>query len=135
MGSGLPTKICATCGRDFEWRRKWRSVWPQVRYCSERCRRQRGGAAARREARIADALEQLLADRSGTICPSEAARALWSEGWRDHLNEVRAVGRKLAREGRVVWQQRGRQVDPARARGPVRLARGPRFRRTGGDPG
>ncbi len=35
----LPTKICATCGRAFEWRKKWAKNWEQVRYCSERCRR------------------------------------------------------------------------------------------------
>ncbi|RQW81139.1 MAG: DUF2256 domain-containing protein [Methylococcus sp.] len=37
----LPTKVCAVCGRPFTWRRKWRAVWEQVRYCSERCRRAR----------------------------------------------------------------------------------------------
>jgi hypothetical protein len=36
-----PTKICAVCGRPFQWRRKWQDVWDEVRYCSERCRRAR----------------------------------------------------------------------------------------------
>lgn len=36
-----PTKICACCGRPFQWRRKWKTVWDEVRYCSERCRRRR----------------------------------------------------------------------------------------------
>ncbi|MCX7692722.1 DUF2256 domain-containing protein [Tepidimonas taiwanensis] len=40
----LPTKICAVCGLPFTWRRKWARDWEQVRYCSERCRRQRGDA-------------------------------------------------------------------------------------------
>ena len=30
----LPSKRCATCGRPFHWRRKWREVWAEVRYCS-----------------------------------------------------------------------------------------------------
>jgi len=34
-----PTKICPVCGRPFQWRKKWRDVWQEVRYCSERCRR------------------------------------------------------------------------------------------------
>ncbi len=34
----LPTKICATCGRPFTWRKKWAKVWDEVRYCSDRCR-------------------------------------------------------------------------------------------------
>ena len=40
--SDLPTKVCATCGRPFAWRRKWARDWDAVRYCSERCRRARG---------------------------------------------------------------------------------------------
>jgi len=33
-----PTKTCACCGRPFQWRRKWKDVWEEVRYCSDRCR-------------------------------------------------------------------------------------------------
>lgn len=39
--STLPSKVCQVCGRPFEWRKKWASVWADVKYCSERCRRQR----------------------------------------------------------------------------------------------
>ena len=35
-----PTKTCPVCGRPFQWRKKWKTVWEEVRYCSERCRRQ-----------------------------------------------------------------------------------------------
>jgi len=35
----LPEKTCPTCNRPFAWRRKWARDWPQVRFCSERCRR------------------------------------------------------------------------------------------------
>jgi len=37
----LPIKTCAVCGLDFAWRRKWRRNWHAVKYCSERCRRNR----------------------------------------------------------------------------------------------
>lgn len=43
--SDLPTKICPVCQRPFAWRKKWARNWDEVRYCSERCRRQRGGAS------------------------------------------------------------------------------------------
>jgi len=39
--SDLPTRTCAVCRRPFAWRRKWRDCWEEVRYCSERCRRNR----------------------------------------------------------------------------------------------
>ncbi|WP_424970573.1 DUF2256 domain-containing protein [Dinoroseobacter sp. S76] len=37
--SDLPSKTCATCGLPFTWRKKWARDWEQVKYCSERCRR------------------------------------------------------------------------------------------------
>ncbi|MCP9916961.1 DUF2256 domain-containing protein [Cyanobium sp. ATX 6F1] len=36
-----PTKVCPVCGRPFQWRKKWKDVWDQVRYCSDRCRNNR----------------------------------------------------------------------------------------------
>jgi len=49
----LPQKVCATCARPFAWRRKWAAVWDEVRYCSDRCRRERPRGAA--DAGAADA--------------------------------------------------------------------------------
>ena len=37
----LPTKICLVCERPFTWRKKWEKVWDEVKYCSEKCRRNR----------------------------------------------------------------------------------------------
>jgi hypothetical protein len=42
----LPRKTCAVCGRPFVWRKKWAKVWDEVRYCSDRCRGQRGASGA-----------------------------------------------------------------------------------------
>ena len=36
-----PTKLSPVCGRPFQWRKKWKIVWDEVKYCSERCRGQR----------------------------------------------------------------------------------------------
>jgi hypothetical protein len=36
--SDLPTKICPVCCRPFTWRKKWKHTWPEVRYCSDKCR-------------------------------------------------------------------------------------------------
>ncbi|HAD60141.1 MAG TPA: DUF2256 domain-containing protein [Planctomycetaceae bacterium] len=34
-----PQKVCESCERPFEWRRKWRACWDDIRFCSARCRR------------------------------------------------------------------------------------------------
>ncbi|QJD71355.1 DUF2256 domain-containing protein [Marinobacterium sp. LSUCC0821] len=36
----LPSKECEHCQRPFNWRKKWARDWVQVRYCSERCKRE-----------------------------------------------------------------------------------------------
>jgi len=36
--SDLPSKPCSFCGRPMIWRKKWRTTWDSVRFCSQRCR-------------------------------------------------------------------------------------------------
>ena len=68
---------------------------------------------------------ELLDERSSqaSICPSELARRVGGELWREWLEPVRRAGRRLAARGRVEFTQRGRTVDPATVRGPVRIRR------------
>lgn len=56
-----------------------------------------------------------------TICPSDAARLLNPDGWRELMEPVRAAARRLVAEGRIVITQRGKVVDPARVKGAIRL--------------
>ncbi|SHI58850.1 DUF3253 domain-containing protein [Wenxinia saemankumensis] len=70
------------------------------------------------DADIAAALMALARARApGTFCPSEAARAL-SEDWRPLMGVVRRVAATLP----LLATQGGVPVDPAGARGPIRLA-------------
>jgi uncharacterized protein DUF3253 len=82
-----------------------------------------------RRLRLAAAMRALLRHRrpESTICPSDAARVAGGESWRDLMDEAREVAAELAREGIVVVRQRGADVDPAAAVGPIRLARGPEW--------
>ena len=34
----LPTKICPQCARPFQYRKKWKKVWHEIIYCSQRCK-------------------------------------------------------------------------------------------------
>ena len=74
--------------------------------------------------RIEAAITDLLArrDLAATICPSEAARAVFGdEAFRPHMDEVRAVAFALADRGAIDVTQRGEVVDGRTARGPIRL--------------
>ncbi|MFM9056462.1 MAG: DUF2256 domain-containing protein [Bacteroidota bacterium] len=39
----LPSKICPICQRPFTWRKRWERNWNEIKYCSERCRRNKSG--------------------------------------------------------------------------------------------
>ena len=36
----LPQKVCGVCNRPFFWRKKWEKVWEEVKYCSQKCKRE-----------------------------------------------------------------------------------------------
>ncbi|RZU33569.1 DUF3253 domain-containing protein [Blastococcus saxobsidens] len=76
---------------------------------------------ARLERVIGELLDQRRADAS--ICPSEAARVVDPEAWRDLMPAARAAAGRLARAGEVEVTQGGAVVDVAGARGPVRVRR------------
>ncbi|OBI76990.1 DUF3253 domain-containing protein [Mycobacterium sp. E740] len=57
-----------------------------------------------------------------TICPSDAARAVGGDGWRELMDDAREVARALARAGDVEITQKGEVLDPdAPWRGPIRI--------------
>lgn len=80
-------------------------------------------------AKIQQQLEETLIkllDQRGvgkSICPSEVARALRSQGdWRELMPHVLELARKYSREGKIKITQRGQVVDPDHFKGPVRLS-------------
>ena len=117
-------KACVCCGRRIVWRKKWERDWESVRYCSEKCRRTRLDET---DLALEEAIVSLLHGRAGggTICPSEAARAVAgdddAEAWRAMMERTRRAARRLVASGKVVMMQQGRVVDPSSARGPVRI--------------
>lgn len=57
-----------------------------------------------------------------SICPSDAARAIGGEKWRDLMADARETARDLARSGDVVITQRGDVLDPdGQWSGPIRI--------------
>jgi hypothetical protein len=76
------------------------------------------------DTQIRQVILDLLARRDAgkTICPSDAARALGGDhGFRPLMEPVRATARAMAAHGELEWTQSGEVVDPATARGAVRL--------------
>jgi hypothetical protein len=116
----IASKSCQTCGRQIEWRKKWERDWDAVRYCSERCRRAKPDAVDRQ---LEAAITALLATRTGTICPSEAARAVAPHDWQPLMERARAAARRLVAAGDVEITQGGQVVDPSTAKGPIRIRR------------
>ena len=76
------------------------------------------------EQRLRAAILEMSRDRgpSSSICPSDAARAVGGDDWRDLMDGARDAARELARAGEVEITQKGKAVDPdAEWRGPIRI--------------
>jgi uncharacterized protein DUF3253 len=73
------------------------------------------------ERTLGDLLDRRRPDAS--VCPSEAARTVDPDGWRELMPAARAAAGRLAAAGAVEVTQRGEVVDVATARGPVRVRR------------
>ncbi|MEM9176658.1 MAG: DUF3253 domain-containing protein [Myxococcota bacterium] len=122
MSAQPEDRFCRRCGRRIEWRRKWARQWDRIAYCSDACRRRRLGKQDR-------AIETALAARAerasagATFCPSEVARSLGGEDWRDWMEPVREAARRLVVRGELEILQGGHVVDASTARGPIRLRR------------
>ncbi|ACT91364.1 conserved hypothetical protein [Dyadobacter fermentans DSM 18053] len=56
-----------------------------------------------------------------STCPSEIARMLFPDDWREHMKDVLAVAIDLHHEGSVVITQKGTPVDVENIKGPVRI--------------
>jgi len=115
-------KACESCGRRIEWRKKWERDWHNVRYCSTGCRRHGVDAVDRQ---LEAMIRELLAKRAATstICPSDAARAVSPDDWRDLMEPARRAARRLVAAGEVDITQGGQVVDPSTAKGPIRIRR------------
>lgn len=75
---------------------------------------------------LEEAILRLLSARAAgkTICPSEAARAIAGDdrsAWEPLMEPARLAAAKLATNGKLLITQRGRIVDGATAKGPIRL--------------
>ncbi len=112
----FPPKVCATCGRSFEWRKKWARHWGEVVHCSDRCRSSRTrDHSLELEARILARLARI--PRGASISLSEVLSA----DEQPIMSAAQAAARRLAHAATIDLLQAGVVVDPDRARGEIRL--------------
>lgn len=118
-------RFCRVCGGRISRSRR-RSPRFDDLHCSDECRT-RGLTV--RDLDVEQAILELLEQQSiqSSICPSEAARLLFADGdWRREMERVQMAARRLQRAGQIQITQKGRTVDPSRAKGPIRLRLQPR---------
>lgn len=56
-----------------------------------------------------------------TFCPSEIARSIDQENWRELMHSVRLEGKKMVSENLLICTQKGKPMDPLLAKGPIRF--------------
>ena len=126
LKTGMGEKYCHRCGRLMEPRKKWKNNWDSIKYCSKQCRKHRLSAV---DKQLEEAILTLLQGRAAdaSICPSDAARWVNADSWRDLLEPSRMAARRLWVEGVVDITQRQKSVDPSTAKGPIRIRRSKQF--------
>jgi hypothetical protein len=109
-------KICSSCGRKIEFRKKWEKNWAEIKYCSDECRRNKNKFDFR------DAILILLHERgpNKTICPSEVLPPELKQD-KVMMEHVRRSARLLAGDDKIQITQGGKVVDPTDFKGPIRL--------------
>ncbi len=117
-GAPLPDKPCEVCGRAMQWRSRWSKNWDEIKYCSQKCRREKSSKGQGLEQKIIDLL--MTRSRESTICPSEVLPAEHKSD-RDQMELVRQAARRLVHQNKIVILQKGQAVDPSEFRGPIRL--------------
>jgi hypothetical protein len=108
-------KICETCGRVIEWRKKWADDWENVRYCSKRCRGARPNATDR-------ALEEAILaalDGAREVALADAVAGVPADGRGGMRERGRQAARRLVNQGRIRLYQKGKEVDPSTAKGAL----------------
>ncbi|WP_144763072.1 DUF3253 domain-containing protein [Curtobacterium sp. 9128] len=110
-------RTCASCGR-----RMPDSAAPDAKWCSDACRRHK---LDHTDLELERTIDELLDARALTssICPSDAARAIGGEEWRDLMEPARRAARRMVARGEVEITQGGNVVDPSTAKGPIRIRR------------
>jgi hypothetical protein len=56
-----------------------------------------------------------------STCPSEVARMLFPDDWRDHMKEVVDEAIDLHNQSKVVITQKGQPIDVNHIKGPIRI--------------
>jgi hypothetical protein len=127
-------KLCKNCRRPIRWQKKYEQDWDIVKFCSEACS---GYHSGEKDGALEAAILSLLAERSAdgdktkTICPSEAAKLVSGNArgkdkatrrdWEGLMEPARAAARRLAAAGKIVITQHEVVINPATAKGPIRL--------------
>lgn len=58
-----------------------------------------------------------------TYCPSEVARELFPQNWREMMDQIREIGFEMAHEGKLTVLQKGIEQDilTTELKGPIRF--------------
>ncbi|HXC94524.1 MAG TPA: DUF3253 domain-containing protein [Edaphobacter sp.] len=123
-------KLCKICKHPIHWTKQNSRDWDILKFCSDACSGYRSGE---KDAALEAAVLQLLAERKPgtTICPSEAAKLVAGDprnkshgsrrDWEALMEPARGAARRLVSQNKIIITQHGRPVDPATAKGPIRL--------------
>jgi len=114
------SKVCSSCGRRFDYQKRWEKNWESVKYCGKSCRREK---LEKRDLLLETTILEMLAqrDKGKTICPSEVLPEVNMEINSELMERCRRAARRLVARGQLKITQKGQVVDASAFKGPIRL--------------
>jgi len=114
------SKVCLCCGLPFEKRKKWNSNWDEVKYCSEKCRKQVNSKRRKDLENIFNGEIAKLKPKS-SFCLSVVAQKYREENWKMLMEELRQIARLATHNGKTEILQNDKPVAPHKFKGPIRV--------------
>lgn len=111
---------CQSCGRPFTYQPERSGSQNIVKYCSKKCRREkRDKKEENLEVMIMDLL--MIRGRTKSICPSEVARQIDNENFKEYMEDIRCAARRLVLKEKIEITQKNKLVESLNFKGPIRL--------------
>lgn len=109
-------KICQSCGRPFENRKKWRDIFDEIKYCSKKCKSNKSPIKLKEKI-----MSYLNSQNSRSAYSLDKILSAEEFNNKAILEKARCAARLLADEKIINIIQNGKTVDPTDFKGSIEI--------------
>ena len=109
----MKTKHCLSCGRPFSEQKRWEENWDNIKYCSQKCRRNKWDKKF-------ENLEKFILNNSN-LNIVEVEENYFNKKNRDSHEIVKSACRRLHLSGKITILQKGKPILSTNFRGKYEI--------------